>query len=126
MEDKEIPRFYTIKFDTPEKRKQLCKDWCEHLGKGFTRECFPPCDPQTFKKYAKKFPEDFPKADRDEADRNQLIAWEERLHKNADKDTGNASSIKFGLMNINKVFKNTEDTSLTIKIELVDACGSKS
>ena len=48
-----------MKFKTPEKRKALCKKWCEHLAAGLTRDSFPDCDPQTFRKYCRLFPEDF-------------------------------------------------------------------
>ena len=90
------------KFKTSAQRKALCKQWCKHLSDGFSRESFPYCDPQTFRKYAKSFPKDFPADNITQADRRQKLKWEKRLAKCADGGKGNANSIKFGLEVINK------------------------
>ncbi|MCK4815338.1 hypothetical protein KA005_06175 [bacterium] len=88
---------YAEKFETPAKRKKLCKQWCEHLSEGFTRESFPYCDPDTFKRYIKKYPKDFDKHLIEEAKANQQLKWEKRLAKHADGGKGSATSIRFGL-----------------------------
>jgi len=51
---------YALKFDTSEKRKELCNKYCEYVRQGFGKEYFPDCDYDTFKIYCEKYPEDFP------------------------------------------------------------------
>lgn len=91
---------YNMKFKTSEERKTLCNQWCEHLKQGFTRECFPYCDPQTFRRYVKDFPEDFDTQAIFSAEKFQIMEWEKKLHNIANTGTGNASAAIFGLKNI--------------------------
>src|SRR5690606_29406050 len=51
---------FALKFDTPEKRTNLCKSYCKYIRQGYGKEYFPECDYDTFKSYCEKFPEDFP------------------------------------------------------------------
>lgn len=89
-----------FRYRTPEARQALCKAWCDHLIKGFTRESFPKCDPQTFRKYAKEYPEDFDMEIIAEAERSQLLAWEARLANSAVNGKGAPAAIIYGLKNI--------------------------
>lgn len=68
---------YAMKYDTPEKRRQLCVEWCEHLRKGFTKESFTACDPQTFRRYAKDFPSDFDTDEIQKSEREGRFKWEQ-------------------------------------------------
>lgn len=67
---------YAKKFKTPAQRKKMCKAWCAHISKGFSKESFPLCDPQTFKKYAQKYPKEFDTIKIQEAERQNRIFWE--------------------------------------------------
>lgn len=91
---------FNMKFKTSEERKALCDDWCLHLTEGFTRESFPRCDPQTFRRYMRDFPDDFDTQKIKEAEAYQIMQWEKRLHRIADTNEGNATAVIFGLKNI--------------------------
>jgi uncharacterized protein (DUF2249 family) len=67
---------FKVKFKTPEDRQQLCDNWCDHLSKGLSKECFPDCDPQTFKKYLSLYPDDFDTDKIEEAERLGRTFWE--------------------------------------------------
>ncbi len=90
-----------MRYKTPESRQKLCKAWCFHLSNGYTRESFPDCDPQTFRKYAREFPEDFNPHDLEVADRLQKLKWEEMIINIARTGKGNAGAVIFGIKNIN-------------------------
>ncbi len=90
------------KYKTSDQRKKLCKQWCKHLSDGYSKDSFPQCDIDTFKRYSKKYPKDFDAHEIDMAERRQMFKWEKRLATSADTGKGNANSIKFGLENINK------------------------
>jgi len=49
-----------LKYNTPKKRKDVHKKWCEHLASGKPQDLFPECDEETIKKYIREFPEDCP------------------------------------------------------------------
>jgi len=66
----------TVKFDTPQKRRQLMKDYFDHRAKGYSGLSFLPCDMRTFKEYCGKFPEDFPAEVINEAERKYMQFWE--------------------------------------------------
>lgn len=54
-----IENKWAMKYKTPEDRQRLCREYCEHVEKGYTDDAFSGCDMQTFKKYFKEFPTDF-------------------------------------------------------------------
>lgn len=116
--DARIGNEYARKFKTPEQRTQLCADWCAHLRNGFTKESFPQCDPQTFKRYMKEFPDDFDVYAIAAAEREQKMRWEERIQKCADTGIGSASAIIFGLKNISN-WRDKNEISMDPKNPLV-------
>lgn len=68
---------FKVKFKTPEERQALCQAWCEHLSEGLSKESFAACDPQTFRKYVDKYPEDFDTDKIAEAERMGRSFWEQ-------------------------------------------------
>lgn len=90
----------SVKFKTPEDRQALCDAWCAHLNEGYSRESFPLCDPQTFRTYIKKYPEDFDRQKLRAADAMQQLKWEQRLASLAETNEGSAAATIFGLKNI--------------------------
>lgn len=92
---------FNVKFKTPEERQKLGEDWCEHLRNGYSKESFPPCDPQTFKRYLKEFPEDFDTDMIEKAERKSRMYWEGIGHDGTigQIERFNASSWKFNMVN---------------------------
>ncbi len=68
---------YAMKFKTPEERKDLCDKWCAWLTVGKSKESFPDCDPQTFRRYCEDFPEDFDTQKIETAERACRAWWED-------------------------------------------------
>lgn len=64
------------KFKTSKERKKLCSLWCNHLEKGFSKESFPYCDPQTLHYYLKNYPVDFDTDRILQAERKGRLFWE--------------------------------------------------
>lgn len=64
------------KYNTLEKRQELCKKWCAHMRMGYTKESFEECDPQTFRCYIKDFPGDFDIDEINAAERAGRLKWE--------------------------------------------------
>lgn len=60
---------YAKKFETPKKRKAVCKALCAHLENGRTMDCFPPLAKSNIYRYMKDHPEDFPEEVIEEARR---------------------------------------------------------
>ncbi len=65
------------KFKTKEQRIALCEAWCKHLANGFSKESFLLCDPQTFRRYMAKYPQDFDTQKINEAERASRRFWEQ-------------------------------------------------
>ena len=72
---------YAMKFKTPEERQQLCQDWCDWISDGRAKEGFPHCDPQTFRVYCEKFPDDFDTQKIEAAERANFAWWEDASRK---------------------------------------------
>lgn len=68
---------YAMKFKTSEERIAVCDKWCAWLTEGKSKESFPDCDPQTFYKYAREFPNDFDSKKIEAAERASLAWWED-------------------------------------------------
>ena len=105
----------TLRFKTPEQRRALCEEYCNHLKSGKSKNSFR-IRPNTMGRYLKGFPEDFPPDDIDEAVAACAAAWEEiGLGVARGQIDGNASMTIFGLKNISgwrdKVEIETRDTS---------------
>jgi len=66
------------KFKTKQSRRELCNKWCEHLSNGLSKESFPYCDPQTFRRYLKLYPKDFDIEAIEQAERCNLLYWEKQ------------------------------------------------
>lgn len=64
------------KFGTREKRYDLGHRYCEHIKKGFSDASFPDCEPKTFKRYLRLYPEDFDTDQIAECRRIRLLYWE--------------------------------------------------
>ena len=67
---------YALKLPTPEDRKQFCAIYIGHLKTGLSDECFPECDPSTFKRYVREFPDDFDTDKIEVARRKRQLFWE--------------------------------------------------
>lgn len=68
---------YNMKFKTSKERVALCDKWCKHLEKGYSKESFPECDPQTIRSYMKKYPKDFDTEKLRRAEATHRVFWEE-------------------------------------------------
>lgn len=66
-----------MKYPSSVERRQLCKAYCSHIRQGFSKEAFTKCDMQTFKRYCKLYPSDFPAVEIETAERLGLKFWEE-------------------------------------------------
>ena len=69
---------YSKKFKTSKERKALCDAWCEHLVAGYSKESFPLCDPQTYRVYKEKYPNDFDTKKENKSMRMSRMYWEDR------------------------------------------------
>ena len=67
---------FNMKFKTPESRKVVCASYIAHVESGLSDECFPDCDMDTFHRYERDFPEDFPTDLLDQARRIRRLFWE--------------------------------------------------
>lgn len=65
-----------FKYPTPETRREMWKKFCDHISAGYSIKSFPECDYDTAYSYAKRFPEDCPMEDFNEAQRKSLLYWE--------------------------------------------------
>ena len=65
-----------VKFKTSKDRKRLCAEYILHVRSGLSDECFPPCDPQTLRKYMARFPSDFDIDLMEAARRERIEFWE--------------------------------------------------
>lgn len=101
-----------LKFDTPEKRKQLLDNYVAHVESGLSDECFPDCDPTTFKKYVEQFPFEFDTDRIQIAKRKRQLFWESAgLNGTMGRIEGfNASSWKFNMGNRFGWSEKREDT----------------
>lgn len=66
-----------MKFKTPEEREALCQAYIAHVESGLSDECFPECDPQTFRRYLRDFPDDFDTDLIQKARRKRQLFWED-------------------------------------------------
>ena len=109
---------YAMKFETPEARKELCRRFCEHVEGGLSKECFPDCDPQTFNRYVKDFPEDFDTALIEQAFRKGQCFWEQTGKEGTlGQIKGfNALSWKFNLQN-RFDWRDKRDDKITQKVD---------
>lgn len=64
--------------DDKNERRKLCKAFCDHLEKGFSKECFSEVTHQTVERYMKSFPQEFP-AEEIEAARLRGREWWEGI-----------------------------------------------
>jgi len=65
-----------LKFKTPEDRAIMFHEYLNHIKTGYSKESFPMCDPQTFKKYLEDFPTEFDTDLLTEAEREGRKFWE--------------------------------------------------
>lgn len=65
-----------LKFGTPEKRRAMWDAFCQHVADGYSIKSFPICDEDTCYSYAKRFPEDCPYEEFEDAKRKALLFWE--------------------------------------------------
>lgn len=65
-----------LKFGTPEKRRAMWDAFCQHVADGYSIKSFPLCDEDTCYSYAKRFPEDCPYEEFEDAKRKALMFWE--------------------------------------------------
>ena len=65
-----------LKFGTPEKRRAMWDAFCQHVSDGYSIKSFPLCDEDTCYSYAKRFPEDCPYEEFEDAKRKSLLFWE--------------------------------------------------
>jgi len=66
----------THRYNDPESRREFWKDVCDHISQGYSMKSYPSADEDTIYSYAKKFPEDCPISDLDEAKRKSCFFWE--------------------------------------------------
>lgn len=66
----------THRYNDPESRREFWKDVCDHISQGYSMKSYPRADEDTIYSYAKKFPEDCPIAELDEAKRKSCLFWE--------------------------------------------------
>jgi hypothetical protein len=88
-----------MKFKTSEERQALCQLYCEHMAKGLSKDCFLPCDMDTFERYQKDFPIDFPTEKVSQAEREGRLHWEEMGDVMAVAGQGNATVWIFNMKN---------------------------
>lgn len=50
----------SVKYKTPEERKEICRQLIEHLESGLSWTCFAPLSHKTIQEYMIKYPIDFP------------------------------------------------------------------
>lgn len=65
-----------LKFGTPEKRRAMWAALCKHASEGYSLKSFPLCDEETCWSYSKRFPEDCPYSEFEDAKREGLLFWE--------------------------------------------------
>lgn len=68
---------YAMKYKTSEERQALCQKYIDYVKLGRSKEYFPECDYDTFQRYCRDFPEDFPTEKIAEAERTGLGRLEE-------------------------------------------------
>lgn len=75
---KQPSRTKNQKFKTVEALEKMFEEWASHLAKGYSKESFTMCDPQTFKKYKEKYPNIYKKFENkiNEAERVGRLFWE--------------------------------------------------
>lgn len=66
----------THRYNDPESRREFWKDVCDHISQGYSMKSYPRADEDTIYSYSKKFPEDCPIAELDEAKRKSCLFWE--------------------------------------------------
>ena len=66
----------SLKYKTPEERKKVFKELCEHLEGGFSFAAFPYLAFDTIKSYCKRFPSDFESEKLQEAINKGRLFWE--------------------------------------------------
>lgn len=70
------PRGQPLKFPTPESRQKMWQEFCDHISSGLSMKSFAGCDDETAFDYGRKYPEDCPAEDLQEAKRKSLLFWE--------------------------------------------------
>jgi len=70
------PNGQPLKFPTPELRQKMWREFCDHVASGLSIKSFPICNDETALEYCRKFPEDCPEEDLQEAKRKSLLFWE--------------------------------------------------
>lgn len=67
---------YNLKYKTPEERKEICRQLCEHLREGFSFNCFPPLSHNAIRRYIEAYPDDMNSSDIDQAYREGIHGYE--------------------------------------------------
>ncbi|MEE9117859.1 MAG: hypothetical protein V3U02_04590 [Calditrichia bacterium] len=116
---------YALKFDTPAKRKKLCKDFCDYIAQGKHPFGFWQCGLDTMKRYIEDYPKDFPTDQVEEAVRRGFDVWESLGLQWARGEFKGANPNAFNFLMKNKYPKLYKDKvevehSETLKIKLAD------
>ncbi len=117
-----------LKYPTPEKRREMWNKFCDHIAAGYSIKSFPECDYDTAYSYAKRFPEDCPMEEFNEAQRKSLLYWETMGAEGASgKIPGfNATSWIFNMKNragwVDKL-ETVNETKITFETRLLNVIG---
>ncbi|PVB59321.1 hypothetical protein DCO57_22780 [Labrenzia sp. 011] len=98
LPDDEAP---ALKWPTRKARRAACEALCAHIAAGYSLDSFPGANRTTIRYYVEQFPNDFPPAKLEEAERLGLLEWERIGKEGAKGDLAkfNASAWTFTMKN---------------------------